>query len=60
SLPELPRGAGVRLSIEGIDLLEAEVKPRYLERAPELMSELASNNGSDAAIAGDEGEEAAE
>jgi len=60
SLPELPRGAGVRLGIEGIDLLEAELKLRYLERAPESMSELASNNGSDAAITGDEGEEAAE
>ncbi len=56
SLPELPRGARVQLSIEGIDLLEAELRPRYLERVPEL----ASNSGSDAAFAGDEGEEVAE
>ena len=56
SLPELPRGARVQLSIEGIDLLEAELRPRYLERVPEL----APNSGSDAAFAGDEGEEVAE
>jgi exoribonuclease II len=56
SLPELPRGARVQLSIEGIDLLEAEVRPRYLDLAPEL----ASNSGSDAAFAADEGEEVAE
>ncbi|MFA4968477.1 MAG: RNB domain-containing ribonuclease, partial [Sulfuritalea sp.] len=36
SLPELPRGARVQLSIDGIDLLEAELRPRYLELAPEL------------------------
>ncbi|MCK9388159.1 MAG: RNB domain-containing ribonuclease [Sulfuritalea sp.] len=56
SLPELPRGAHVQLSIEGIDLLEAELRPRYLELAPEL----APNSGSDAAFVGDEGEEVAE
>jgi exoribonuclease-2 len=56
SLPELPRGAGVQLRIDGIDLLEAELRPRYLERVPEL----APNSGSDAAFAGDEGEEVAE
>jgi exoribonuclease-2 len=56
SLPELPRGARVRLDIEGIDLLEAELRPRYRELAPEL----AANTASDAAFAGDEGEEPAE
>ena len=56
SLPELPRGARVSLDIEGIDLLEAELRPRYRELAPEL----AANTGSDAAFAGDEGEEPAE
>jgi exoribonuclease-2 len=56
SLPELQRGARVRLDIEGIDLLEAELRPRYRELAPEL----AANTGSDAAFAGDEGEEPAE
>ena len=56
SLPDLPRGAHVQLSIEGIDLLEAELRPRYLELAPEL----ASNSGSDTAFAGDEGEDLAE
>ncbi|MDP2809783.1 MAG: RNB domain-containing ribonuclease [Rhodocyclaceae bacterium] len=60
SLPELPRGARVQLGIDGIDLLEAELRPRYLELAPESLSELASNQGSDAAFAGDEGEEVAE
>ena len=56
SLPELQRGARVCLDIEGIDLLEAELRPRYRELAPEL----AANTGSDAAFAGDEGEEPAE
>jgi exoribonuclease-2 len=56
SLPELQRGARVCLDIEGIDLLEAEMRPRYRELAPEL----AANTGSDAAFAGDEGEEPAE
>jgi exoribonuclease-2 len=56
SLPELQRGARVWLDIEGIDLLEAELRPRYRELAPEL----AANTGSDAAFAGDEGEEPAE
>ena len=56
SLPELPRGARVQLLAEGIDLLEAELRLRYLELAPEL----APNMGSDAALADDEGEEAAE
>ena len=56
SLPELPRGARVRLDIEGIDLLEAELRPRYLELAPEL----ASNPASDAAFAGDGDEDPAE
>ncbi len=56
SLPELPRGAKVCLDIEGIDLLEAELRPRFRELAPEL----AANTGSDAAFAGDEGEDPAE
>jgi exoribonuclease-2 len=56
SLPELPRGARVQLGIEGIDLLEAELRPRYLELAPEL----AANTGSDAAFVGDGDEEVAE
>lgn len=55
SLPELPRGAHVRLGVEGIDLLEAELRLRYLEPAPEL----ASNSGPDAALADDEGDEVA-
>ncbi|MFH1873499.1 MAG: RNB domain-containing ribonuclease [Pseudomonadota bacterium] len=55
SLPELPRGAHVRLSVEGIDLLEAELRLRYLELAPEL----ASNSSPDAAIADDEDDEVA-
>jgi exoribonuclease-2 len=54
SLPETPRGAAVRLSIEGIDLLEAEIRLRYLEPA----AELAANPGSDEAFA-DEGEQTA-
>jgi exoribonuclease-2 len=52
SLPETPRGAAVRLSVDGIDLLEAEIRLRYLDLAPEL----AANTGSDEAFA-DEGEE---
>ncbi len=56
SLPELARGARVRLSVEDIDLLASEIRLRYLELAPEL----ASNTGSDAALVGDEDEEAAE
>jgi exoribonuclease-2 len=56
SLPELPRGTRVRLDIEGIDLLEAELRPRYRELAPEL----AANTASDAAFAGDEGDDPAE
>ena len=56
SLPELPRGTRVRLDIDGIDLLEAELRPRYLELAPDL----ASNKGSDGAFADDEGEDPAE
>jgi exoribonuclease-2 len=55
SLPELPRGAHVVLSIDGIDLLEAELRLRYLELAPEL----APNSGPDAAFADDEGDEVA-
>ncbi|MBK7765828.1 MAG: RNB domain-containing ribonuclease [Sulfuritalea sp.] len=60
SVPELPRGARVRLGIEGIDLLEAEPRLRYLDLAPEPVSELASNNGSDAAFFGDGDEQVAE
>ncbi|MFA4970320.1 MAG: RNB domain-containing ribonuclease, partial [Sulfuritalea sp.] len=56
SLPELPRGARVQLSIDGIDLLEAELRPRYLELAPEL----AANTGPDEAFDGEEGENPAE
>ena len=55
SLPELPRGAHVRLAIEGIDLLEAELRLRYVEQAPELVS----NSSPDAAFADDEGDERA-
>jgi exoribonuclease-2 len=55
SLPELPRGAHVRLAIEGIDLLEAELRLRYVEQAPEL----AANSSPDAAFADDEGDEVA-
>ncbi|MBI3095332.1 MAG: RNB domain-containing ribonuclease [Rhodocyclales bacterium] len=55
SLPELPRGAHVRLSVEGIDLLEAELRLRFLEPAPEL----APNSSPDAAIADDEDDEVA-
>jgi exoribonuclease-2 len=55
SLPELPRGAHVRLGIEGIDLLEAELRLRYLEQAPEL----AANSSPDAAFADDEGDDVA-
>jgi exoribonuclease-2 len=64
SLPELPRGARVQLSIEGIDLLEAELRPRYLELAPplptELMPELAANTGPDTEFDGEEDENPAE
>ncbi|MCF8152390.1 MAG: RNB domain-containing ribonuclease [Burkholderiaceae bacterium] len=55
SLPELPRGARVVLGIEAIDLLESEIRLRYLELAPEL----AVNPGSDTALADDEDEEVA-
>jgi len=55
SLPELPRGAHVRLAVEGIDLLEAELRLRYLEQAPEL----AANSSPDAAFADDEGDDVA-
>ena len=55
SLPELPRGARVRLAIEGIDLLEAELRLRYVEQAPELVS----NSSPDAAFADDESDEVA-
>jgi exoribonuclease-2 len=56
SLPELPRGARVKLAVDGIDLLEAELRLRYLELAPELES----NTGSASAFVGDESEEVAE
>ena len=56
SLPELPRGKRVQLTIEGIDLLEAELRARYLELAPEL----AANPGPDAAFDGEEDENPAE
>jgi exoribonuclease-2 len=55
SLPELPRGAHVLLSVEAIDLLEAELRLRYVELAPEL----AANSSPDAAFADDEGDEVA-
>ena len=55
SLPELPRGTHVLLGIEGIDLLEAELRLRYLEQAPEL----AANSSPDAAFADDEGDDVA-
>jgi exoribonuclease-2 len=50
SLPELPRGKRVQLAIDGIDLLEAELRARYLELAPEL----AANTSPDAAFDGEE------
>ena len=50
------RGAAVRLSIEEIDLLEAEIRLRYLEPAPEL----AANTGSDEPFAEDGEQTAAE
>lgn len=56
SLPELPRGKRVQLTIEDIDLLEAELRARYLELAPEL----AANPGPDAAFDGEEDENPAE
>ena len=56
SLPELPRGKRVQLAIDGIDLLEAELRARYLELAPEL----AANSGPDAAFDGEEDENPAE
>ena len=49
SVPDLPRGAHVVLAIEGIDLLEAELRLRYIEQAPEL----AANDGSDGDFADD-------
>jgi exoribonuclease-2 len=55
SLPELPRGTHVCLAIEGIDLLEAELRTRYVEQAPEL----AANTGPDAAFADDGGDDVA-
>ena len=60
SVPELPRGARLHLGIEGIDLLEAELRLRYLELAPESGSELASNSGPDAPFFGDGDEQVAE
>ncbi len=56
SLPDMPRGAAVRLSIDAIDLLEAEIRLRYLEPAPEL----AANTGSDEPFAEDGEQTAAE
>ena len=47
SLPELPRGSAVRLAVDGIDLLEATVRLRYLEHAPEVTAELAPFEASD-------------
>lgn len=47
SLPELPRGSAVRLAVDGIDLLEATVRLRYLEPAPEVTAELAPFEASD-------------
>ena len=52
SLPESPRGARVMLAVDGVDLLEAEVRLRYVGAAPELTA----NDGSDAAF-GDDGDE---
>ncbi|WP_294995371.1 RNB domain-containing ribonuclease [Sulfuritalea sp.] len=49
SVPDLPRGAHVLLGVEGIDLLEAELRLRYIEQAPEL----AANDGSDGDFADD-------
>ena len=56
SLPESPRGARVLLGIDGIDLLDAEIRGRFIELAPEL----AANTGPDAAFAAAEDENPAE
>jgi exoribonuclease-2 len=53
SLPELPRGKRVRLAIDAIDLLGAEITVRYLESI-----ELPPAAGPDAAL-GEEGDEEA-
>ena len=49
SVPELPRGAHVVLEIQGIDLLEADARLRYVE----LVAELTANDGSDGDLADD-------
>jgi exoribonuclease-2 len=49
SVPALDRGVRVRLNIEGIDLLDAECRARYVELLPV--------EGSDAAFGDDEGAE---
>jgi exoribonuclease-2 len=48
SMPELARGTRVHIRIEGIDLLEAELRGRYLELAPQPAAELGPNSGLDA------------
>ena len=39
SLPALDAGTAVRLEIEAIDLMDAEIRARYLELAPEPSSD---------------------
>jgi exoribonuclease-2 len=58
SLPDLgvaPRGARVRLSLDGIDLLDAEIRTRYLEVLTDVLTEIPPDSASDAEF-DDEGE----
>jgi len=50
TLPDLgvaPRGARVRLGLEGIDLLDAEIRARFVEVLPEMPADSASDTGFD-------------
>lgn len=50
SLPDLavaPRGARVRLSLDGIDLLDAEIRARFVEVLTEMPADSASDTGFD-------------
>ena len=65
SLPDLgiaPRGARALLHLDNIDLLNAEIHPRYLELAPApdaaQVTELVSESGSDAGFEADGDDEA--
>jgi exoribonuclease-2 len=58
SLPDLgiaPRGARVRLSLDGIDLLDAEIRTRYLEVLTDMLTEIPPDSASDAGF-DDDGE----